>query len=103
MTGAENARQKGRKRGDRRREALTQAAAELFWTKGFAATSIADIAQKAAVPVGNVYYYYKTKSDLADAVATFFVGETESLVQAVQDETPDPRKPYITFYDNPIK
>ena len=79
------------KRGNAKREALVQAAAELFWTRGFEASSLADIAAAARIPLGNVYYYFKTKADLAQAVADLFVHQTETLVEDVRAETPDPR------------
>ncbi|WP_223477565.1 TetR/AcrR family transcriptional regulator [Oricola indica] len=81
-----------RKRGEARREALVQAAAELFWTRGFEASSLADIAGAADVPLGNVYYYFKTKGDLAGAVADLFVHQTETLIEDVRTETPEPRR-----------
>jgi AcrR family transcriptional regulator len=81
----------GRKRGDAKREALVQAAAELFWTRGFEASSLSEIAREAKVPLGNVYYYYRTKADLAQAVANLFVAQTETLVEDVRAETADPR------------
>ena len=79
------------KRGDNKREALAAAAAELFWTKGFDATSIADIAARSGVPIGNVYYYYKSKGDLAQAVAEIFVSETQAMVDTISSETDEPR------------
>ena len=69
-----------------------QAAAELFWTSGYGMSSLADIARAAGIPLGNVYYYFKTKADLAQAVAELFVTQTESLVEDVRDETADPRE-----------
>ena len=80
------------RRGNSKRQALAASAAELFWIRGFAATSIADIADKAQVPLGNVYYYYKSKADLAQAVADIFVGETEAMIDAITAETSDPRQ-----------
>lgn len=44
------------------------AARELMYRHGVARTSLADIAQAADVPVGNVYYYFKTKDDIIAAV-----------------------------------
>ncbi|MBO6554319.1 MAG: TetR/AcrR family transcriptional regulator [Roseitalea sp.] len=79
------------KRGDARREALVQAAAERFWTRGYAGSSIAQVAAAAGVPLGNVYYYHKTKADLAMAVADLFVGQTEALIDEVSAESDDPR------------
>lgn len=79
------------RRGDARREALAQAAAEQFWKRGYAGTSLAQIAEAARIPLGNVYYYHKTKADLARAVADLFVGETEALIDDVSAQTADPR------------
>jgi TetR/AcrR family transcriptional regulator, transcriptional repressor for nem operon len=47
---------------------LTAAANNLFLQKGFNMTTLADIANDANVPLGNVYYYFKTKSHIAMAV-----------------------------------
>jgi AcrR family transcriptional regulator len=35
---------------------------------GFEATSLADIAREAKVPLGNVYYYFKTKDEIGEAI-----------------------------------
>ncbi len=51
-----------------KREKLIEAAGKLFHQAGFNQTSLADIAQDSGVPLGNVYYYFKTKDDLATAV-----------------------------------
>ncbi len=39
-----------------------------MYRQGATATTLADIAQAADVPLGNVYYYFKTKDDLIRAV-----------------------------------
>lgn len=78
-------------KGDKRRTALVQAAAELFWQRGYAATSLAQIADQADVPLGNVYYYFKSKTALAMAVADLFVGQTEDLVEEVKQSENEPR------------
>jgi AcrR family transcriptional regulator len=44
------------------------AAVGLAYQNGFGATSLADIAREAEVPLGNVYYYFKTKDDIGDAI-----------------------------------
>ena len=51
-----------------KRERLVAAACELVYRQGVAGTTLADIAQAADVPVGNVYYYFKTKDDIIGAV-----------------------------------
>lgn len=51
-----------------KRERLLDAAKELIYQQGFNQTTLADIAQASDVPLGNVYYYFKTKDELAQAV-----------------------------------
>jgi TetR/AcrR family transcriptional regulator, transcriptional repressor for nem operon len=51
-----------------KREDLILAADSLFHRKGFERSTIADVAAAAAVPMGNVYYYFKTKEELVAAV-----------------------------------
>jgi len=88
-----------RRRGEAKREALVLAAAELFWTRGFEASSLADIAEASGVPLGNVYYYFKSKADLAQAVADLFVQQTETLIEEVRAETPEPRRRLKLFVE----
>jgi AcrR family transcriptional regulator len=51
-----------------KRSRLVSAAVELAYQNGFGATSLADIAREADVPVGNVYYYFKTKEEIGAAI-----------------------------------
>lgn len=51
-----------------KRERLINSAKELFYKQGFNNTTIADIAKLADVPLGNVYYYFKTKDEICTAV-----------------------------------
>src|SRR5215472_11534875 len=51
-----------------KRTRLIETAMKLAYRRGFRETSLADIAEAADVPVGNVYYYFKTKEELAEAV-----------------------------------
>lgn len=65
------------------------AAADVLHKQGVERTTIADIAAAADVPVGNVYYYFKTKDELVQAALTthseYFTTLTSEL-----DELPDP-------------
>ena len=56
------------RRGDEKRERLIAAATELCHTQGVQRTTLAHIASAADVPLGNVYYYFKTREDLVHAV-----------------------------------
>ena len=51
-----------------KRERLVEAADKLIHVQGFHKTTLADIASESGVPLGNVYYYFKTKEEICDAV-----------------------------------
>jgi TetR/AcrR family transcriptional repressor of nem operon len=59
-----------------KRERLVASAADLLHRQGVQGTTLAQIAEAADVPPGNVYYYFKTRDELVHAVI-------ESQVQAV--------------------
>jgi TetR/AcrR family transcriptional regulator, transcriptional repressor for nem operon len=50
------------------RQRLLEAAMTLFHEHGMVATTIATIAEAANVPLGNVYYHFRSKDDLIAAV-----------------------------------
>ena len=50
-----------------KRERLVAAACRVLHEQGVERTTLADIALTADVPVGNVYYYFKTKDQLVEA------------------------------------
>src|SRR5215469_6815641 len=51
-----------------KRSRLIEAAVMLTYRHGFGATSLADIAREADVPLGNIYYYFKTKDEIGEAI-----------------------------------
>ena len=51
-----------------KRQQIMLRATELFAERGFAATSVADIARVAEVPVGSIYTYFSNKEDLIRAI-----------------------------------
>ena len=50
-----------------KRERLIAAARQVLHQQGVETTTLAEIANAAEVPVGNVYYYFKTKDELVAA------------------------------------
>lgn len=50
-----------------KRQRLVDGARRVLHEQGVQATTLADIAEAADVPVGNVYYYFKTKDELIEA------------------------------------
>ena len=63
-----------------KRERLIAAALEEIHRQGYAGTSLAKIAEAADVPIGNVYYYFKTKDDLVRAVIDDHVAHVQGLL-----------------------
>src|SRR6266536_184061 len=61
-----------------KRERLVASAGERLHRQGVAATTLADIAQAADVPVGNVHYYFRTKDDLVRAVIEAQLDQVEA-------------------------
>src|ERR687887_2896033 len=51
-----------------KRERLVASAADLLHRRGVQGTTLAQIAEAADVPPGNVYYYFKTRDELVHAV-----------------------------------
>lgn len=74
---------------DKRRR-LTAAAAQVLHEQGVERTTLADIARAADVPLGNVYYYYKTKDELVRAALTEHSTHLDELTEAL-DQLADPR------------
>ena len=50
------------------RQRIIDAANQLFYHKGYNRTSFTDVVDKADVPRGNIYYYFKTKEEILHAV-----------------------------------
>ncbi|HLW03019.1 MAG TPA: TetR family transcriptional regulator [Ktedonobacterales bacterium] len=74
-----------------KRDRLIEAAKTLFAQHGVARTTLADIAQAAEVPLGNVYYHFRTKESLVEAVIQAHRHDIQTL-QAQCDRLPDPRQ-----------
>jgi len=67
-----------------KRQALIDAAANLAHTNGFGATTLAMVAEESGVPLGNVYYYFRTKEALADAVLDKRLCELDAMLESFE-------------------
>ena len=75
-----------------KKERLVRAAVERFHRDGLNGPSIADIARDADVPVGNVFYHFRTKDDLVRAVVDYWIEHIQSSMGSVLPQgTPDQR------------
>lgn len=72
-----------RRRKQQRPAEIIEAAVEEFARRGFAATRLEDVAERAGVTKGTVYFYFKDKEELFKAAARSslipVVGEIEAL------------------------
>ncbi len=67
-----------------KRERLVAGAREVIHQQGVEKTTIADIARAAEVPVGNVYYYYKTKDELVAAAISSHARDIDAMLDSLQ-------------------
>jgi len=67
-----------------KRERLIAAAMQLVHEQGIERTTLADIAQAANVPAGNVYYYFKTKDEVIAAVIDAHAQQVKATLAAIE-------------------
>lgn len=75
-----------------KRQRLVEAARVLFHRQGYAGTPLADVAEESGVPIGNLYYYFKTKQALAEAVVDLRLEEIEAMVTDAERESEPARR-----------
>jgi AcrR family transcriptional regulator len=93
------------RRKDARPGEILDAALELFVEKGFAATRLEDVAQRAGVSKGTVYLYFDSKDDLFKAVIRSgmvrAIEEAEKLVAGFEGPSADLlRRIYAGWWQN---
>src|SRR5687768_1590987 len=70
-----------------KRERLVESARDLFFEQGVQRTTLAQIAERADVPPGNVYYYYKTRDELLHAVIESRIARMRQVLTSLDRET----------------
>lgn len=79
----------GRRGANDKRERLVEGARLMLHQQGVEGTTIADIAQASEVPVGNVYYHFKTKGQLVEAAIEAHAQEVRAALASLeQGRTP---------------
>lgn len=81
-----------------KRSRLTETAAELAYRNGFRETSLAGIAEAAAIPLGNIYYYFKTKKELGEAIVDHRLAEFRAFRERL-NELESPKDRLLAFVD----
>jgi TetR/AcrR family transcriptional repressor of nem operon len=72
--------------GASKRERLISAARQVLYEHGIEQATLADIAEAAEVPLGNVYYYFKTKDALVSAVIEAYQNTFGELTSQLSQE-----------------
>jgi TetR/AcrR family transcriptional repressor of nem operon len=80
-----------------KRERLTAAAMQLVHQQGIERTTLADIAQAADVPAGNVYYYFKTKDEVIAAVIEAHVQQIRTTLAFIDTRHRSPKSRLKAF------
>jgi TetR/AcrR family transcriptional regulator, transcriptional repressor for nem operon len=85
MTNSETSERPGK------RDRLIAGARETIYRQGVKATTIADIAEASDVPVGNVYYYFKSKDELVGAAIDAYAQESRERLSWLEQQHRTPR------------
>jgi TetR/AcrR family transcriptional regulator, transcriptional repressor for nem operon len=73
------------------RQRIVEAALYLFWLRGYTATGIAEILERANANAGSFYYCFKTKEELLLAVLELYIQTLMPIVvQPVLSQVQDP-------------
>ena len=91
MTDSPRRQTTGVKQRPGKRERLVAAATQLLHQRGIERTTLADVADLAEVPPGNVYYYFKTKDDVVAAVVAGHAEQVSSALAAIDSRFPSPK------------
>lgn len=77
-------------RGLSTRERILQCAAQVLAEKGYAGSTLADIADRAKTKAGSLYYYFDSREEMIREIMTRGIVETQEHVsQAVDELGPD--------------
>src|SRR5262249_36607567 len=90
-----------RERSDNRAR-LAQAALKIAYRHGFGNAALTDIAKEARVPPGNVYYYFKTKDEIGNAIIDLRIERLRRLLQGL-DRLGSPKERLCGFVQLKIK
>jgi TetR/AcrR family transcriptional regulator, transcriptional repressor for nem operon len=67
-----------------KRARLVAGASDLLHRQGVQQTTLAEIAEVSGVPPGNVYYYFKTKDELVQAVIDSWADRLRALLESFE-------------------
>ena len=73
------------------RNRIVDSARQLFWEQGYESTTLAEIAERSGAMPGSIYYFFKTKEAILDAVVDHYDEQLGAwLIDPVFGQTDDP-------------
>lgn len=81
------------------REAIVSAALKLFSQRGFASTSIADIADAAGITKGAIYWHFESKDALFTAILDRIRLDWQNTIRSPLQQQPDPLRKIELLFD----
>lgn len=81
--------------GNSTRDEILDASAELFTTDGFAATTTRRIAESVGIQQASLYYHFKTKDDILDALLAMTIDQPLHYAALIADR---PEAPVVRLY-----
>jgi TetR/AcrR family transcriptional regulator, transcriptional repressor for nem operon len=77
-------------RANETRDRLIAIAGDLFHRKGFAGASFEEIVRASGVQRGNIYYYFKTKDEILEAVLERRLEDVRATIASWEEKIPEP-------------
>lgn len=85
---------------DQKIKEITHAAMTIFSQKGYAATSVEQIAETAGIGKGTIYEYFETKEDIFVAVILEWTSQEKNKLINQLEGIDDPIKQLLTYVEN---
>ncbi|MEV0054995.1 TetR family transcriptional regulator [Saccharopolyspora shandongensis] len=77
--------------GSDRRSQLLSIAATLFATRGYAETTVRDIADEAGILSGSLYHHFSSKEAMLDEILRDFLSALRERFRKIEEDSDDPR------------
>ncbi|MBI9112851.1 TetR family transcriptional regulator [Maridesulfovibrio ferrireducens] len=88
---------KTKEEAEKTRQALLASAFKVFSTKGYAKTTLQDIAEDSGVTRGAVYWHFKNKTDLFEKLLDHAFLPVQSIIFSKFDEKSSPKEILVTL------
>lgn len=77
-------------KSERTRQSIIDAANQLFYRKGYNRSSFTDVVDETGIPRGNIYYYFKTKDEMLEAVINHRLATITTMLSEWDNTIPQP-------------